>query len=556
MTMRIKAALVIMAIVFAFTASCFLLSLFFTRYNMTAAMEQEISLAMDIADTVVSTKISLLKSNGETLAERLKAVPDAKMQEVMAAQLEEFTDFFALTVFDKNGVIASKGTPITTADMLEEREYIQIAYEGDIVLSSTLYDDETLEFIMYVFVPMDSGRILGATIPGLFFSDLLSEYRLWQTGNIFMTDAEGTFLANYRPYLVLEKHNFIEDAKTDPELKTAGEFYREMISKDNGSGKYFFGGEERLCVYKRITGSVTGWYIGVAAPLNEGPQKNIRRGLLLASLLFLAVGIIVSVFVSAVAIKPFKTIQAQAAQIHGEHERARLLLDATPLACRLWDKDYKIFDYNEESLKLFNLKDGQEFVDRYYDLSPEYQPDGQSTREKTVKMLNKAFKEGRCVFEWMNQTLDGTPIPTEVTLVRVPYGNDHAVAGYSRDLREQKQMMGELERRDYLMNIINDAAGILLRSEIDAFAEDLHSCMGVIAEALGMDRISIWKNYREDGLLYYSQAFEWGAGLESHKNKAGAYNKYSSVKEPRCYSKVVPSWEETLSKGININRLL
>ena len=39
MTMRIKAALVIMAIVFVFTTASFVMSVAFTRHSMTAAIE-------------------------------------------------------------------------------------------------------------------------------------------------------------------------------------------------------------------------------------------------------------------------------------------------------------------------------------------------------------------------------------------------------------------------------------------------------------------------------------------------------------------------------------
>jgi signal transduction histidine kinase/CheY-like chemotaxis protein len=44
----------------------------------------------------------------------------------------------------------------------------------------------------------------------------------------------------------------------------------------------------------------------------------------------------------------------------------------------------------------------------------------------------------------MHQLSDGTPIPAEITLVRVVYENDYAVAAYTRDLREQTRMLAEM----------------------------------------------------------------------------------------------------------------
>ena len=139
-----------------------------------------------------------------------------------------------------------------------------------------------------------------------------------------------------------------------------------------------------------------------------------------------------------------------------KNKRTRLLLNAMPLACLLWNRDIKIFDFNDEALKMFELKDGHELIARYFELSPEYQPDGRNSRELVVEAVKTAFENGSYVSEWMNQTLDGKQIPTEITLIRVPYGNGFAVAGYTRDLRGQMKMMEEIrevnERIDLLLN--------------------------------------------------------------------------------------------------------
>ncbi|MCL1829517.1 MAG: ATP-binding protein, partial [Oscillospiraceae bacterium] len=127
------------------------------------------------------------------------------------------------------------------------------------------------------------------------------------------------------------------------------------------------------------------------------------------------------------------------------NERVRIMLDATPLACRLWNKDFRIFDCNEETVRLFGLKSKNDYMERHFEFSPEYQPDGKPSREKTIEILKQAFKKGRMVFEWMHQTADGTPIPSEITLVRVKYYNEDIIAGYTRDLRESEAMIHEIQ---------------------------------------------------------------------------------------------------------------
>ncbi len=150
-----------------------------------------------------------------------------------------------------------------------------------------------------------------------------------------------------------------------------------------------------------------------------------------------------------------RIIQAQAAAIREEHDRTKLMLDATPLAARLWGRDFRMVDCNEAAVKLFSLGSKQEYIDRYFELSPERQPDGRTTRDKIRDMISETFEKGACTYEWMYCMLDGTPIPSEVTMVRVPYRDEWVVASYSRDLREYKKMTAAIEERDARLRIAN-----------------------------------------------------------------------------------------------------
>ena len=59
----------------------------------------------------------------------------------------------------------------------------------------------------------------------------------------------------------------------------------------------------------------------------------------------------------------------QAARIIEAHERVQLMLDATPLCCSLWDKDLNIIQCNEEAIKFFHMKNKQEFLEKFFELS-------------------------------------------------------------------------------------------------------------------------------------------------------------------------------------------
>ncbi|MCL2462703.1 MAG: PAS domain-containing protein, partial [Defluviitaleaceae bacterium] len=128
---------------------------------------------------------------------------------------------------------------------------------------------------------------------------------------------------------------------------------------------------------------------------------------------------------------------AQVEKLREVHERERLLLDSAPIAANLWNSDLELFACNEALVGLFGVKDKQEYIDRFHELSPEFQPDGQRSRDKAVALLKQALAGERLTLEWMHQHLDGEPVPVELTLTRVQHEGSHAVAVYLRDLRER-----------------------------------------------------------------------------------------------------------------------
>jgi GAF domain-containing protein len=229
-------------------------------------------------------------------------------------------------------------------------------------------------------------------------------------------------------------------------------------------------------------------------------------------------------------------------------ERSKLMLDAIPLPCHLWDADLNLFECNAANVKFFGVSDRQEFFDHFSAFSPEYQPDGRLSSEAAAAYIKKAFEEDKCVFEWMHQTLDGTPLLSEITLVRVAYGHDYAVIGYVRDLREQKQMNKAIQQRDTLLEAVYRTAEVLLQPETDDFASDLHRCMGMMAEAVDADRAYIWKNHTVNGRLYCTQLCAWPEGVEPQQG--------SALTVHIAYSEHMPEWEETLSSGQCINAVV
>ncbi|MCL1814452.1 MAG: PAS domain S-box protein [Treponema sp.] len=129
-------------------------------------------------------------------------------------------------------------------------------------------------------------------------------------------------------------------------------------------------------------------------------------------------------------------------------ERTKIIFDTAPIACLMFDKDFNIYDCNQETVKMFGLPDKQVFLENFFKLSPEHQPDGGNSREMALEHNRIALKAGYDRFEWMHQTLSGEPMPCEVTLVRVKYRDEYNAACYVRDLREHKALLNEIHKEN------------------------------------------------------------------------------------------------------------
>ena len=237
----------------------------------------------------------------------------------------------------------------------------------------------------------------------------------------------------------------------------------------------------------------------------------------------------------------------QAAQIREAHGRTQLLLDTTPLAVHLWDRNHNLFDCNEETVRLFRTKDKQDYISRFSELSPEYQPDGLLSSEQAILNLKRAFKDGKNAFEWLHRASDGTLIPSEITLVRVAYEDEFAIAGYVRDMREHKEMTRVIEQKSNLLDSVNKAANILLQSEINEFENNLQICMGMIGKAVSADRLCIWRNSVKEGKLYCSLVDEWITDERLRTSK--------DISTDVPYEGNIPTFERVLTKGDCINAL-
>ena len=111
--------------------------------------------------------------------------------------------------------------------------------------------------------------------------------------------------------------------------------------------------------------------------------------------------------------------------------------------------------------------------------------------------------------------------------------------------RRIQDMIDGINHRDSLLGTVNYATTLLIQADKEGFDGALKDSMGMMALAVGADRVYIWENHEKDGRMCCSQLYEWSGNAPSREGDA--YTKDIP------YDDILPEWRSMLSRGQCIN---
>jgi PAS domain S-box-containing protein len=120
---------------------------------------------------------------------------------------------------------------------------------------------------------------------------------------------------------------------------------------------------------------------------------------------------------------PERTDQSRQPQrLQGElpENTLKLLFERTDEAILILDRQVFV-DCNEAAVKMMRCHSKEELLSLHpSEISPEYQPDGQTSYDKAGKIFAAAATNINQRFEWIHRRADGTLFPVEVLLTTFP----------------------------------------------------------------------------------------------------------------------------------------
>ncbi|MCL1999991.1 MAG: diguanylate cyclase [Planctomycetes bacterium] len=129
------------------------------------------------------------------------------------------------------------------------------------------------------------------------------------------------------------------------------------------------------------------------------------------------------------------------AKTNKAEERLRVITEASPVSYILFNNNLQPVDCNNEALRVFACSEKKDFLDNYWThYSPEFQPDGQRSMDKSEELRKKMSSREKITYEWTHKTLAGEILPMQNTLTQIKYQDEIFFVSFKYDLRNIRKM--------------------------------------------------------------------------------------------------------------------
>jgi len=322
--------------------SCILISMFifyFTSKALNHYVESSLTEiakhGADIIERDIDKNLSIL----ETLA-KIDTIQNTDIP--VEEKLEMLNTYFKTDNFIRISIANILGYSMTTDGTnlyVGDRDYFIKAMSGQKTVSEPVISriDGTygVAFSVPVYHDKKIVYVLYATYPVEELSLMTDKIKFGDSGNSFIINKKGTFIAHDNRELVFNKENFLEKEKYDPSLNSLIKLQQQMTDGKSGAGEYEFEGVRKFMGFAPIRG--TEWSLGISAPYTMVFEdiNEVLYFLLISSIVVIFVIVIMNLYLKTVKVKLNKQVIL-----------SRNAIDTAKIIIVSFDTDGKILEFN------------------------------------------------------------------------------------------------------------------------------------------------------------------------------------------------------------------
>ncbi|MDD5096974.1 MAG: PAS domain S-box protein, partial [Candidatus Omnitrophica bacterium] len=162
--------------------------------------------------------------------------------------------------------------------------------------------------------------------------------------------------------------------------------------------------------------------------------------------------------------------------LHKSEEQYRTLFTESRDAVMVLSSDEKFISGNPAAIKMFGCQDENEFKSKSAaDLSPEFQPDGSRSVDKSRKMMMLAVGKGSNLFEWTHKRMDGVEFISTVLLSKFEISGQVFLQATVRDITERVKAEKRINKLNKMQTALlnpgklEDKLKVITDSVVDIF---------------------------------------------------------------------------------------
>ncbi|MDR2461489.1 MAG: response regulator [Deltaproteobacteria bacterium] len=320
MKLHLKIFALLMAIVAGTVIITVISSMYYFDSGLQDTIQSQLRVIGQLGEKIISSEIELLKSQASLMGEHLHEEDQSHWNEILERDMRQYHSFIGAAVYNETTALAYAGASPPPPDFYSSNCYHNSRTGWDYITTTKVTKNNDVVFYICSFLSKD--QVLVVTVPGLHFTHIIKNYRIWETGAIFIFDEEGVFIAGYHEWAVRDRSTVLQPVD-HPVYGSFSTFALKAMEGGVGWGSFELFGKTHMAVYNPISAIDAGWILAVSAPIEESPGGYMMTAFLFMAAIFLGFGTVAAILTTLFIGRQFRVINRQNQNLAELHKLAK-----------------------------------------------------------------------------------------------------------------------------------------------------------------------------------------------------------------------------------------